>query len=161
MDHDVNPQLSVLERLLDEEPQRAQDPPLSQRQALTAMRRAVGRDLENLLNTRIRCRSTPSDLKELDISLVNYGVPDFTGANLATSERRNVFRSAVEQVIRRYEPRFTAVSVTILENTERLDRTLRFRIEALMRADPAPEPVVYDSVVDPVSRNVTVKSGNG
>jgi type VI secretion system protein ImpF len=161
MDQEAIPRLSVLDRLLDEEPQRPQDPPMSHRQALGAMRRAVGRDLENLLNTRIRCKSSPADLKELDVSLVNYGVPDFTGANLATSERRNDFRAAVEQVIRRYEPRFTAVSVTILENTERLDRTLRFRIEALMRADPDAEPVVYDSVVDPVSRNVTVKGGNG
>ena len=161
MSHDFGPRLSVLDRLLDEEPQRRQDAPLGGRQALMALRRAVGRDLENLLNTRLRCRSSPPDLEELDLSLVNYGVPDFTGANLATSERRSAFRSTVEQVIRRYEPRFTAVSVTLLDNTERLDRTLRFRIEALMRADPEPEPVVYDSVVDPVSRNVTVKGADG
>ena len=161
MDQDFGPQLSVLDRLLDEEPQRAKDSPIGGRQALMAMRRAVGRDLENLLNTRLRCRSSPADLRELDLSLVNYGIPDFTGANLATSERRGEFRAAVEQVIRRYEPRFTAVSVIMLENTERLDRTLRFRIEALMRADPVPEPVVYDSVVDPVSRSVSVKGGDG
>ena len=161
MNQDFGPRLSVLDRLLDEEPQRRHDTPLGGRQALIALRRAVGRDLENLLNTRLRCRSSPPDLEELDLSLVNYGVPDFTGANLATSERRSAFCTAVEQVIRRYEPRFTAVSVTLLDNTERLDRTLRFRIEALMRADPEPEPVVYDSVVDPVSRNVTVKGADG
>ncbi len=47
----------------------------------------------------------------------------------------------------------------IAEEDQRLDRTLRFRIDALMYADPAPEPIVFDSVLDPASRQVAVTNG--
>lgn len=153
---------SVLDRLLDDAPDRSVDPPVSRGQALTELRRAVGRDLENLLNTRQRCKSPPSDLKELDRSLVNYGIPDFTGADMATVEKRNVFRAHVERLIRRLEPRFVEVAVRMLDNIDPADRTLRFRIEALMYADPAPEPIVLDSVLEPVSRSFSVRDrGHG
>jgi type VI secretion system protein ImpF len=36
---------------------------------------------------------------------------------------------------------------------------LRFRINALLQADPAPEPVVFDSAVRPVTGDVEVKGG--
>lgn len=155
-DPDEPLQISVLDRLLDANPERRSDPQQGRAQSLAALRWTVGRDLESLLNTRERCRSSPDDLTELDTSLVNYGIPDFTGANLATVELRDQFRATVEAVIRRYEPRFQSVRVVMLDNVDQLDRTLRFRIEALMKAEPAPEPVVYDSVMDPVSRTVSV-----
>ncbi len=149
---------SVLDRLLDDDPDSQRDPPKARGQQLGELRRAVGRDLEALLNTRQRCRSAPSDLKQLDHSLINYGIPDLTAANLATAERRDDFRATIEEAIRRHEPRFVTVSVILLENAEPGDRTLRFRIEALIRADPAPEPLIYDSYLEPVTRNFSVTS---
>lgn len=64
------------------------------------------RDLENLLNTRQRCRGWPEGCDELSLSTVNYGIPDLTGADLASAERREEFRATIEDVIRRFEPRF-------------------------------------------------------
>jgi type VI secretion system protein ImpF len=65
-------------------------------------------------------------------------------------------------VIRRNEPRFVSVSVTLLKNQEVVDRTMRFRIEALMYADPAPEAIVFDSFVDPAAREIKIAdAGNG
>lgn len=147
---------SVLDRLLDASPESTRDPPKSRGQHLAEMRRAVRRDLEALLNTRQRCISWPSDLTELDHSLVSYGVRDFASLNLATSDQREAFCRDVEAVIRRNEPRFVSVSVTLLENSDEVDRTMRFRIEALMYADPAPEPIVLDSFVDPAARGIKV-----
>jgi type VI secretion system protein ImpF len=34
---------------------------------------------------------------------------------------------------------------------------LRFRIDALLQAEPAPEPIVFDSALQPVTGNVEVK----
>lgn len=147
---------SVLDRLLDASPESTRDPPKSRGQHLAEMRRAVRRDLEALLNTRQRCISWPGDLTELDHSLVSYGVRDFASLNLATSDQREAFCRDVEAVIRRNEPRFVSVSVTLLENSDEVDRTMRFRIEALMYADPAPEPIVLDSFVDPAARGIKV-----
>lgn len=147
---------SVLDRLLDSSPESTRDPPKSRGQHLAEMRRAVRRDLEALLNTRQRCISWPNDLTELDHSLISYGVRDFASLNLATSDQREEFCRDVEAVIRRNEPRFVSVSVTLLENSDEVDRTMRFRIEALMYADPAPEPIVLDSFVDPAARGIKV-----
>lgn len=149
---------SVLDRLLDGNPELSRDPPKSRGQHLVELRRAIRRDLEALLNTRQRCRSWPADLGELKQSLIAYGVSDFTAANLGSEQQRELFRREIEEVIRRNEPRFVSVEVVILENAESVDRTLRFRIEALMHADPAPEPVTFDSFLDPAARSVSVGS---
>ena len=43
-----------------------------------------------------------------------------------------------------------------LNNIENDDRTVRFRIDAILHADPAPEVIIFDSVLEPVSRTVKV-----
>jgi len=148
--------LSLFDRLIDQNPDVTHDSPKSRGQHLKELRDSVRRDLENLLNTRQRCRSWPEGCDELGLSLVNYGIPDFTGADLASADRRDEFRATIEQVIRDFEPRFVTVRVSMLDNAEPTDRTLRFRIEALIYADPAPEPLVFDSYLDPASRGVAV-----
>jgi type VI secretion system protein ImpF len=152
---------SILDRLMDSAPGGSRDLPKSRGQTLADLRRAVRRDLESLLNTRQRCISWPSDLQELNRSLLSYGVRDFVSLGLGTAQQRETFCRDVEEVIRRSEPRFVSVSVTLLENKESVDRTMRFRIEALMYADPAPEPIVLDSVVDPVARDITIAETSG
>jgi type VI secretion system protein ImpF len=148
---------SLLDRLLDDEPDATRDAPKTRSQALRDMKQALRRDLENLLNTRWMCADVPEDLEELGLSLVNYGIPDITGANLGYANGRASFRQVLERVVRRFEPRFRNVAVEMLDNLEPLDRTLRFRIEALLEVEPAPEPVVFDSVLQPVTGNVEVK----
>jgi type VI secretion system protein ImpF len=153
---------SVLDRLLDADPTAKRDAPKSRGQHLADMRRAVRRDLEALLNTRQRCISWPGDLRELDRSLISYGIRDFASLNLGTDAEREAFCHDIEEVIRRNEPRFVSVSVTLLKNQDAVDRTMRFRIEALMYADPAPEAIVFDSFVDPAAREIKIAdAGNG
>jgi type VI secretion system protein ImpF len=149
---------SVLDRLLDDEPQSGRDAPKSRNQILRELKTSVCRDLENLLNTRWRCVSWPPDLDQLDVSLVNYGIPDFTGRNMSLDEERQKLREVIEQVIRRFEPRFKSVNVKMLKNNDAFDRTLRFRIDAVLHAEPAPEPVVFDSQLEPASATFEVKA---
>jgi type VI secretion system protein ImpF len=148
---------SVLDRLLDFEPETNRESPKSRNQVLRELKQSVRRDLENLLNTRQRCLEWPDGLKELRQSLVNYGIPDFTGANLGAASDHEDFCRTLQAIIRQYEPRFKTVKVSLLTNVEPLDRTLRFRIDALLIADPAPEPVVFDSTLEPVTGNFAVK----
>jgi type VI secretion system protein ImpF len=148
---------SVLDRLLDDEPERRQELPKARNQVLRELKESVRRDLQNLLNTRWRCSSWPPDLDELEQSLVNYGLPDFTGANLAAT-RPDDFRQIVEAAIRRAESRFKTVKVELLRHDDQIDRTLRFRINVLLYAQPAPEPLVFDSQLEPVNCTFKVKS---
>jgi type VI secretion system protein ImpF len=148
---------SVLDRLIDYEPESKVEPPKSRGQLLRDLKQNIRRDLENLLNTRQRCKSWPENLSELEASLVNYGVPDLTGAALGSAEEREEFRRVFETVVRLFEPRFARVSVQMLGAAAPIDRTLRFRIDAMLHAEPAPEPVVFDSALQLVTGNVEVK----
>ena len=119
------------------------------RQSLEQLIEGVHRDLEQLLNTRWRVASWPPNLDELERSLVNYGIPDFAGVNMSSPADREIFREMVEEAIRLHDPRFIKVKVDIVNNRNRLDRTLRFKIDARLRANPDPADVVFDSQVDP------------
>jgi type VI secretion system protein ImpF len=148
---------SVLDRLLDDDPDVQQEPPASRHQVLREMRESVRRDLEMLLNTRIRPVDYPANLTQLKQSLVDYGVPDFTGMPLSSHDERVAFGKRLEKIIKDFEPRFKSVKVQLVSNPEPLDRTLRFRIEALLNVDPAPEPVLFDSIMHPVKEGIEVK----
>lgn len=147
---------SVLDRLIDHDPGATREAPKGQVQVLREMKQSLRRDLENLLNTRWRCLSWPPNMDELELSLVNYGLPDFSGANLGIAQNREEFRRVIERVIARFEPRLKNVKVQVL-NDGSADRVLKFKIDALLQADPAPEPVAFESALEPCSGSFTVK----
>jgi type VI secretion system protein ImpF len=143
----VNLVPSVLDRLLDEEPQVSKEPATSRNQGLRGLERAVARDLEALLNSRQETLyELPSEFVELNRSLLIYGLPDLTSLSLLSQDDRNRIRRAVEHAISVFEPRLDRVRVA-LEAPREHDRGLRFRIDALLRVDPAPEPVTFDAVL--------------
>ena len=153
----VRLQLPLLDRLLDDAPDNPRDPPLSQAEALAMLRRSVRRDLEALLNARRRWRTWPASLDELDVSPVGYGIPDFTAGAFDSRTRREQLRAEVEDAIRRFEPRLATLRVSLMDETPRPDATLRLRIEALLRVEPAPEPVAFDTLLDVATADVTVR----
>ena len=138
---------SVLDRLLDDEPNVSKEPLTSRVQDLRALERAVARDVEALLNSRQETlEELPAEFVEVNRSLVIYGLPDLTSLSLLSKDDRSRIRRAVEQAIILFEPRLLRVRVA-LEAPRDHDRGLRFRIDALLRVDPAPEPVTFDAVL--------------
>lgn len=129
---------------------------LTSGQSMAQLRQSVRRDLEDLLNTRWRCSSWPPNQDELENSLVNYGIPDFTGANMGSQADREKFRMIIERAIKTFEPRFVSVKVTLIDNEDKADRTLRFRIDAEVHAVPEPEPVVFDTALEPISHRFRI-----
>lgn len=150
---------SVLDRLLDDHPETAKEFPKSRGQVLREMKQSVRRDLENLLNTRWRAQPWPKHLDELECSLVNYGIPDFTGISFGSAGGQQRLVETIEQTIRRFEPRLKHVKVELLPATDQADRTLRFRIDALLRAEPAPEPVVFDTQLQATTGQFEIAGG--
>jgi type VI secretion system protein ImpF len=154
-DDTLRAQLSVLDRLIDARPEETRERPLTPSQTMIQLREAVRRDLEALLNTRERCRGWPDVFGEIDTSVVGYGLPDFSVLSLQGSWRESLRRRVLE-TIRRFEPRLSAIDVRFEEQGEGLERIARFRIEALMHADPAPEPVTFNTQIDGVTRLMSV-----
>jgi type VI secretion system protein ImpF len=149
--------LPLLDRLLDLEPEQAVDRPMSAAQAMSILRRSVQRDLEALLNARRRWRSWPPHLAELPVSSVGYGIPDFASGVLNDPLQREKLRSEIEVTIRRFEPRFVRLRVVLIENADLQEPHLRLRIEALLRAEVADEPVAFETIVDTAAAAVTVR----
>jgi type VI secretion system protein ImpF len=148
---------SVLDRLLDDEPELSREAPRSRNQILRDLKQSVRRDLEDLLNTRRRCGVIPPGLDGLEQSLAAYGLPEVTGVRFGSEEGRERFRELLETIIVRWEPRFKTVKVVLLDGPEQFDRAVRFRVDALLLADPAPEPVVFDSRVEPATGGFEVR----
>ena len=153
--------VSVLDRLLDDDVQTGIEPVKSRGQYLTDLRNALRRDIEALLNTHQSWLAPPPDLTELETSLIDYGLPHFLGLQVASDAAREQFRAEVEALLRRFEPRFTRVTVSLLDKSDNLDRTLRFRIDALVYAEPDLEPVSFDSMLEPVHRRFAVTAAAG
>jgi type VI secretion system protein ImpF len=146
-----------LDRLLDDEPGTSREPIPNRFQNLRELKKAVTRDLEDLLNTRQELlEELPSEFAEVSRSLVSYGLPDFTSFSLLSKHDRNRIRRAVEQAIANFEPRLARVNVT-LEPPRDNDRALRFHIEALLRLEPAPELVTFDAVLQLTTQKYVVQ----
>jgi type VI secretion system protein ImpF len=154
-DDTLRAELSVLDRLIDDRPDETRERPMTAAQTMARLREAVRRDLEVLLNTRERCRGWPSAFKEIDESVVGYGLPDFSVLSLQGEWRTTLCRRVTE-VIRRFEPRLTSIKVQFDNRGDRLERVARLRIEALMQADPAPEPVAFDTQIDSGTRLMSI-----
>lgn len=147
IDSDVNIVPSILDRLLDDEPEISTEPATSRVKGFRSLERSVARDLEALLNSRQETvKELPSEFKEVNRSLLTYGLPDFTSFSLLTQDDRLRIRRSVEDAINTFEPRLLRVRVA-LEAPREHDRGLRFRIDAFLRVDPSPEPVTFDAVL--------------
>ncbi len=114
---------------------------------LAQMKRCVIRDVENLLNTRGQLFSVPDAFKEVNDSLIVYGIRDFTSQNPADSFVRQELRSSIEKTIKQFEPRLENLSVTLGE-TKKSKRDIVFRINALLVVHPAVEQVTFDTYFD-------------
>jgi type VI secretion system protein ImpF len=154
-------QLSILDRLIDEAPDKLVDRPLSHAETLGALRRSVRRDLEALLNTRRRWRSWPDGYAELALSPVGYGIADFSSGAFNDPRRREWLRQEVEQAIRRFEPRLVRLRVMLMDPKDELEATLHLRIEGLLRTEPAPDPIAFDTLVDAATAEILVKASAG
>jgi type VI secretion system protein ImpF len=137
---------SVLDRLIDHQPEVPVGPSASQPSYPVRIKGSVKRDLEWLLNSRQSVLELPDDLHHLARSLLAYGVPDFTTFCLSNGPDRDRLRLSLTVAIGRFEPRLTGIVVTLAEGRAS-DRTLRFRIDGVLRVEPAPEPVRFDSVL--------------
>jgi type VI secretion system protein ImpF len=130
---------------------------MSRAQSLRELRAALRRDLEWLFNTRSTIEDLPESLREVERSVYNYGVLDITSLSLHSSKDQEFMAKCLKTAINFFEPRLTAVRITI-EPSPGVARGIHFSIEGLLRMDPAPEPVFFDTVLEPSRGEYKVKS---
>lgn len=147
---------SVLDRLLDFEPNVSSEALKSRSISLRELKESVRRDLGWLLNTRQYAEIIPETLEETTKSVAAYGLPDFTGLSVRGTAEQNRLVKQIEAALKIFEPRFLNLKVSI-EPVDEIERSLRFKIEAHLDVEPAPEPISFDTVFQIGSGEFAVK----
>lgn len=128
-------------------------------QSVRLLKAGLKRDLEWLLNTRRNPDEAKEAYPELKNSLFNYGLPDLTHYSISSARDMNRLAWLLEGCIGAFEPRLEGIKVLMEPLTEG-SRMLRFSIEGMLRMDPAPERVSFDTVLELTSGTYQVK-GDG
>lgn len=119
-------------RLLDDQPHRVEDVAGRCWCTLDEYKAAIVADLECLVNTR---RELLADhLKGFPLlqeSMLAYGLPDFLGRGLNSSEDRQYIQRQLAFAIESNDCRFRSVKVQLREQDAR-HRLLKFRVEAML-----------------------------
>jgi type VI secretion system protein ImpF len=146
-DYERAVQLSVLDRLIDREPEVRAESGIARAESLRRLRASIRRDVESLLNT-VRTNESPPALRELKDSLYTYGIPDITSMSLESGQDAQRLLRSLEAAISFFEPRLANVRVTSHDTISRKRMSIEFHIEALLLIDPAPERLSFDTVFE-------------
>jgi len=152
---DQKTQISLLDRLIDYEPDVKREPVQKRLADYRQMMVSVRRDLENLLNTKNFVSTLAPEYKELQDSLFIYGLSDFTAETSMSTIVRNRLREEMEKAIEKFEPRLTNVMI-LNDEGNNIERTFGFRVTGLLMVDPMPEPVTFDTQCDINRGEITI-----
>lgn len=151
---------SVLDRLIDTEPSSSTDAPSSWGQSVRLLKAGLCRDLEWLLNSRRTLIEIPSDYEYLKESVLNYGIIDVSSLIRDSREHKNLLVKEVAHAIQVFEPRLEQVKVSLVTEDagDATKREIHFVVEGLLKIDPQPEHVVFDTVLDATNGDYVVRS---
>jgi len=164
--HSRSPRLqhSLWDRLTNPELIRGENVVVSPGSEIERLKSEVCRDLEWLLNTRIAPIDIPDGLKDLQSSLVKFGLPDFSTLNFGDPKVKDRLAAILESVIRNFEPRLVKETVEVEFNENEQDKSrsmMHYRIRAELRVEPIPQPVAFDTVLELGNKTFIVKGEGG
>ncbi len=156
-------QPSLLDRLSDDEPDKAVESRERRVLSLRTLREGVVRDLAWLLNTTNLFSVVDTEkLPHIANSVLNYGVPNMAGSSVA-GFNVSALERGIRQAIWDFEPRLirASVSVTVLPNRAGDNHRIMFAIEADMWAQPYPERLYLKTELDLERGAVLLTETNG
>ena len=140
----------LLDRLFDDEPRRNSETRKEKVISVKRFREGVKRDIEWLLNSKSRFYDLDDTLPEIESSVLNYGIRDFTGlhsGNLSPEDLENVIRDSLLQ----YEPRLIRDELVVkaMKAPSILHEinVLSFQIAGKIWAEPLPQDFVLRTEV--------------
>ena len=117
---------------------------------------SVARDLEDLLNTRCALpEEMMRDYPEGARSIANYGLMDFAGMCLSSSEDRTRICAALKAAIERHEPRLRNIQAR-LEHTPGAINRVSFAIYGTLAGLAYNEAVSFDAVLQPSTLHYSI-----
>jgi type VI secretion system protein ImpF len=139
---------SVLDRLIDEDPRSNVEPPLTRAQSVRQFKTALRRDLEWLLNARRVITPLPDECEQLARSVYVFGLPDITSMSKDSRESFERLARLIQSAIDVFEPRLGDVAVELKQGDSKVLRDVHFVIDGILKLDPMPERVMFDTRQD-------------
>lgn len=146
-------QPALLDRLIDEQPDRKIEDPAERTISKSRLRHLVLRDLRWLLNANAGYAKLDAEgpLAHARRSTINFGIPSPSGKLASKIELADLERS-IRQAILDFEPRILAESlrVSAISHSDPLDRhnVLEFEISGHLWAQPFPLELLLKTDVD-------------
>ena len=148
-------QPSLLDRLTDLEPHARHESRERRVISARALRDSVQRDIGWLLNASARAAGTDgADLPHVATSVLNYGLPDLAGRDVAALTAGTLER-LIRDALWAFEPRLAreSVRVTAIDDAKGAKgagggHVIRFEIEADMWSQPYPERLFLRTELD-------------
>jgi type VI secretion system protein ImpF len=152
-------QPSLLDRLTDADPTNKTEPRERRVLSMQRLRDGVLRDLRWLLNTgHLETVESLEAYPRARNSVLNYGLPDLSGANVVSMDAAQVER-LVRDAITKFEPRINpkTLKVTVKVDRELMNQNaLTFQIEGELWAQPTPVALFLKTVLDMESGDVEI-----
>jgi len=148
---------SLLDRLLDDEPAKLNEPRENRSATLARLRENVLRDLSWLFNATQSSLDFDGDALMAG-SVINYGMPPLAGRPASQYDLNELSR-VLRDVILRFEPRILphTLKVTAEGNKGDTHNVLGFRIEGQLWSQPVPLEIFMRTEIDLESGMTQVK----
>lgn len=156
-------QLSLLDRLTDDEPTKTSESREKRVISVTKLRQLVQRDISWLLNTVALSAVTDlSNYPEVEKSTANFGIADMTSYTGIMFNPKHIERE-LTKCIRHYEPRIISntVKVRVRVNEEEMNsNTVTFEIIGDLWAQPVPLQLFLKTDIDLEDGSVNLSHWN-
>jgi len=150
-------QPSLLDRLADDAPDQKVESREQRVLSFGKLKQSVVRDLQWLLNAG--CLETTRDLSafpQVKQSVLNYGIPDFTGTTAGNADPATLER-ILRQAILDFEPRILRPSLKVRAKAAGEHNTIIFEIEGELWSQPLPERLYLKTILDLELGSIEVK----
>ena len=147
--------LSLIDRLLDDAPDQAQEPMQHEDQLMTRYKLGLRRDLEGLLNSKKPFSTWIDRGQGVGETILGFGLPDLSTEDFGTPAVRERIRRMIAQCVRTHEQRLSNVEVEV--DGAPTSKGIRFRITAVLHLSAIDETVTYDASVRPTDRAIAVQ----
>jgi type VI secretion system protein ImpF len=138
----------LLRLLIDEDPHLMYDKVSLREMGFEELKNDIQTNLEMILNTRRPHVDFLKYLSEIEHSILNYGIIDFTQSAYGLRQNQIKLCHSLEKAIAYFEPRLQCVHVVILMPQDNASRHFLIRIESIILLKPEPRPAMFTSQVD-------------
>jgi len=127
-------------------------------ESVEVLRRNVRRDLEQLLNARQISDPASPPHDELEQSAYNYGLRDLASFSADSPDTPAALQRTIERAIALFEPRILDPRVKLVTTGNAQSRHVRFLISGMLRTDPDPERIEFDTVLEIATKRFELSS---